>query len=59
MDWRYISYEDNSDVVEAVEGRLGLLDLLDDQCRLPQVSVCEGGWGTTECGRPCVCGGGA
>lgn len=37
MDWSYISWRDNADVLELLEGRLGLLDLLDEACRFPKV----------------------
>jgi myosin heavy subunit len=33
IDWSYISFVDNQDVLDLIEGRLGVLDLLDEQCR--------------------------
>ncbi|KAJ9533759.1 hypothetical protein QJQ45_026789 [Haematococcus lacustris] len=35
IDWRWIEFVDNQEVVDLIEGRLGLLDLLDEQCRFP------------------------
>lgn len=37
VDWRFIEFVDNQDVLDLVEGKLGLLDLLDEQCRFPKV----------------------
>jgi len=37
IDWRYIDFVDNQEVLDLVEGRMGLLDLLDEQCRFPTV----------------------
>ena len=37
IDWRHIAFEDNQEVLELIEGRLGLLTVLDEQCRLPRV----------------------
>ncbi len=41
IDWSYIDFVDNQDVLDLIEGRLGILDLLDEQCRFAQVR----GWG--------------
>eukprot|EP00775_Hariotina_reticulata_P002154 gene2154-2472_t len=35
IDWSYIEFVDNQDVLELIEGRLGLVDLLDETCRFP------------------------
>lgn len=35
IDWSYIQFVDNQDVLDLIEGRLGILDLLDEQCRFP------------------------
>lgn len=35
IDWSYIEFVDNQDVLDLIEGRLGLVDLLDEQCRFP------------------------
>lgn len=43
IDWRYIEFVDNQDVLDLVEGRMGLLDLLDEQCRFPSVGDCHTG----------------
>lgn len=44
IDWRYIEFVDNQDVLDLIEGRLGLMDLLDEQCRFPTVSCRCGGY---------------
>ena len=49
IDWRYIDFVDNQGVLDLVEGRLGLLDLLDEQCKFPTVSGCIG-WRRCQCG---------
>ncbi|GBF89890.1 hypothetical protein Rsub_02594 [Raphidocelis subcapitata] len=38
IDWSYIDFVDNADVLELMEGRLGLLDLLDEACRFPSAT---------------------
>ncbi|WIA32683.1 hypothetical protein OEZ86_003484 [Tetradesmus obliquus] len=35
IDWSYIEFVDNQDVLDLIEGRLGVVDLLDEQCRFP------------------------
>lgn len=41
IDWSYISFIDNQDVLDLIEGKLGVLDLLDEQCRSgPQEGCC-------------------
>ena len=37
ISWSYIDFVDNQDVLDLIEGRLGILDLLDEQCRFAQV----------------------
>lgn len=37
VDWSYVSFRDNADVLELLEGRMGLMDLLDETCRFPKV----------------------
>ncbi len=32
-----MSFRDNADVLELLEGRMGLMDLLDETCRFPKV----------------------
>ncbi|KAG2423997.1 hypothetical protein HXX76_014823 [Chlamydomonas incerta] len=39
VDWSYISFRDNADVLELLEGRLGLMTLLDEACRLPKATA--------------------
>ena len=38
IDWSYIEFVDNQDVLDLIEKRLGILDLLDEQCRFPKVT---------------------
>jgi myosin heavy subunit len=38
IDWRHIDFVDNQAALELIEGKLGLLSILDEQCRLPRVS---------------------
>eukprot|EP00197_Chlamydomonas_leiostraca_P009765 CAMPEP_0202867474 /NCGR_PEP_ID=MMETSP1391-20130828/9454_1 /ASSEMBLY_ACC=CAM_ASM_000867 /TAXON_ID=1034604 /ORGANISM="Chlamydomonas leiostraca, Strain SAG 11-49" /LENGTH=1634 /DNA_ID=CAMNT_0049547521 /DNA_START=190 /DNA_END=5094 /DNA_ORIENTATION=- len=35
IDWSYIQFVDNQDVLDLIEGKMGVLDLLDEQCRFP------------------------
>jgi len=35
IDWSYIQFVDNQDVLDLIEGKMGILDLLDEQCRFP------------------------
>ena len=36
IDWSYITFVDNQDVLDLIERPLGILDLLDEQCRFPR-----------------------
>lgn len=37
IDWSYIEFVDNQDVLDLIERKpLGILDLLDEQCRFPK-----------------------
>jgi hypothetical protein len=46
IDWSYIEFVDNQDVLDLIEGKLGVVDLLDEQCRFPtatyKVGICQG-----------------
>jgi myosin-5 len=33
--WSFIDFNDNQPCIELIEGKLGLLDLLDEECRMP------------------------
>ncbi|GFR45863.1 hypothetical protein Agub_g7314 [Astrephomene gubernaculifera] len=33
IDWSYIQFVDNQDVLDLIEGKMGILDLLDEVCR--------------------------
>lgn len=37
IDWSYIEFVDNQDVLDLIEKKYGVLDLLDEQCRFPKV----------------------
>jgi Myosin head (motor domain) len=38
IDWSYITFVDNQDVLDLIEKKpMGILDLLDEQCRFPRV----------------------
>ena len=37
IDWSYITFVDNQDVLDLIERRMGILDILDEQCRFPRV----------------------
>ena len=37
IDWSYIEFVDNQDVLDLIEKKYGILDLLDEQCRFPKV----------------------
>ena len=39
IDWSYIEFVDNQDVLDLIEKKYGVLDLLDEQCRFPKVSA--------------------
>ncbi len=40
IDWSYITFVDNQDVLDLIEKKpLGILDLLDEQCRFPRVRI--------------------
>jgi len=36
IDWSYIEFVDNQDVLDLIEGKLGIIDLLDETCRFPK-----------------------
>ena len=38
IDWSYIKFVDNQDVLDLIERRLGIIDILDEQCKFPRVS---------------------
>ncbi|XP_055077033.1 unconventional myosin-Vb [Periophthalmus magnuspinnatus] len=38
LDWRRIEFSDNQLCINLIEGQLGLLDLLDEECRMPKGS---------------------
>ena len=38
IEWSYIEFVDNQDVLDLIEAKLGVLDLLDETCRFPKAS---------------------
>ena len=36
IEWSYIEFVDNQDVLDVLEGKMGVLDLLDETCRFPK-----------------------
>jgi hypothetical protein len=48
IEWSYIEFVDNQDVLDLIEARMGILDLLDESCRFPKVRrvllLRQGGW---------------
>lgn len=46
IDWSYIEFVDNQDVLDLIERKMGVLDILDEQCKFPRVrssALSEGG----------------
>uniref|UniRef100_A0A8C3CI02 Uncharacterized protein n=1 Tax=Cairina moschata TaxID=8855 RepID=A0A8C3CI02_CAIMO len=42
IPWVYVDFCDNQPCIELIEGRLGILDLLNEECKMPQGS--DGSW---------------
>jgi myosin-5 len=38
IEWSYIEFVDNQDVLDLIEARMGVLDLLDESCRFPKAT---------------------
>jgi len=38
IDWKFIDYSDNQPCIDLIESKLGILDLLDEECRMPNGS---------------------
>lgn len=38
IEWSYIEFVDNQDVLDLIEGKMGILDLLDESCRFPRAT---------------------
>lgn len=38
IEWSYIEFVDNQDVLDLIEARMGVIDLLDETCRFPKAS---------------------
>ena len=36
IDWKKIEYYDNQPCIDLIESKLGVLDLLDEECRMPK-----------------------
>mmetsp|Transcript_16539 Transcript_16539/g.49488 ORF Transcript_16539/g.49488 Transcript_16539/m.49488 type:complete len:1726 (-) Transcript_16539:622-5799(-) len=41
IDWSYIKFVDNQDVLDLIEKPLGIIDLLDEQCRFPRATTAD------------------
>ena len=57
IDWSYIEFVDNQDVLDLIEKKLGVLDLLDEQCRFPKVCNASRGQAlqAAACASSCMC----
>lgn len=42
IEWTFIEFYDNQPCIDLIEAKLGILDLLDEECRMPQGS--DGSW---------------
>ncbi|VVC36488.1 Hypothetical protein CINCED_3A024235 [Cinara cedri] len=38
IEWKFIDFYDNQPCIDLIESKLGILDLLDEECRMPQGS---------------------
>ncbi|KAI1280411.1 Unconventional myosin-Va [Halotydeus destructor] len=38
IDWQFITFTDNQPVIDVIEAKLGILSLLDEECRMPRGS---------------------
>ena len=38
IQWSFIEFYDNQPCIELIEGKLGILDLLDEECKMPKGS---------------------
>lgn len=36
IEWKFIDFYDNQPCIDLIETRLGILDLLDEECRMPK-----------------------
>lgn len=59
IDWSYIEFVDNQDVLDLIEGKTGVLDLLDEVCRCVRagqvgghLGVCMYVWTGLDCTAP-------
>eukprot|EP00798_Chlamydomonas_sp_ICE-L_P027113 gene27113-2338_t len=41
IDWSYIEFVDNQDVLDLIEGKVGILDLVDETCRFPTAKASD------------------
>jgi myosin-5 len=38
IDWSYIEFADNQDMLDLIEGKMGLIEMLDEACRFPNTT---------------------
>lgn len=43
IEWSFINFHDNQPCINLIESRLGILDLLDETCKVECVCLNEGG----------------
>ncbi|UYV60536.1 MYO5A [Cordylochernes scorpioides] len=43
IEWKFIDYYDNQPCIDLIESKMGILDLLDEECKMPKGS--DGTWG--------------
>jgi myosin-5 len=39
IDWSFIKYYDNQPCIDLIEGKLGILDLLDEECKVLKLNI--------------------
>ncbi|KAF0755312.1 unconventional myosin-Vb [Aphis craccivora] len=52
IEWEFIDFYDNQPCIDLIESKLGILDLLDEECRMPQGS--DTSWTQIYIGTKCI-----
>ena len=39
IDWSFITFYDNQPCIDLIEGKLGILDLLDEECKVKSTTM--------------------